>query len=557
MLSISQMVCFSRLLCFTRFSILVTNCAINRAGSRYFRKRKLRAYMKVRTFLCEREVVDIDYEMSQDGRLFVIDTDTEEIVFYIDAATAKYLLSKYKIGSISLKHEVKELRIERVNVNDLGPSGEYKAFKENLPKPNWQDYKDVLQRNGITKLYHFTDRRNLESIVEEGGLVSWADACDRNIDIAAPGGSDTSHSLDKRMGLEHYVRLSFVHDHPMMHVAMTDGRIEDPVILEIDPQVVYLANTKFSDRNAARTSAGVKVGDSVSDLRNLRFNLFNKRYFDLDADEKPYYQAEVLVCHEVPLCYIRNITSVYHGYINRNLLITPEEKEAEAERFRKEIETEIEAETQLLRKEIEEWAVAVRRAYLDSIRFGLAIGGNTNKLYDKVIVRPGESVRFYWEANADVKVSIFEEDEILGLFPSTLFDGEKSCGSYELKPSIASTYYMCVTPIGGEALRKKLTVEVREPAILVDFAVDHESAGPDDEVFVSWIVRNADSVELIGVGRQNLSGSMQTKIRRNTQFKLVVKDCFGSREYTKDVRYVAPTLFGWLRIYFRRLFGSK
>lgn len=423
----------------------------------------------------------------------------------------------------------------------------------NLRKPNWQDYKDVLQKNGITKLYHFTDRRNLESIVRHGGLVSWADACDHDIDIAAPGGSDASHSLDKRMGLEYYVRLSFAQDHPMMHVAMNDGRIEDPVILEIDPQVAYLANTKFSDRNAARTSAGVKVGDSVSDLRNLRFNLFNKRYFDLDADDKPYYQAEVLVCHEVPLCYIRNITSVYHGYIDRSLLMTPEEKEAEAERRRKEKE----AEAERLRKEQEERAAAKRRAYLNSIRFGLSIGGNTNKLYDKVMVRPGESVRLYWEANADVKVSICEEDDLPFSSPSTLFDGEQSSGSYELKPSKTSTYYMDVTPIGGEAMRKELTVEVREPAILVDFAVDHESAGPDDEVFVSWIVRNADSVELIGMGRQNLSGSMLTKIRRDTQFKLVVKDCFGSREYTKAVRYVAPSLFGWLRIYFRHLFGSK
>lgn len=314
--------------------------------------------------------------------------------------------------------------------------------------------------------------------------------------------------------------------------------------------MAYLDNTKFSDRNAARTSAGVKVGDSVSDLRNLRFNLFNKRYFDLDADEKPYFQAEVLVCHEVPLCYIRNITSVYHGYIDRRLLMTPEEKEAEAERRRKEQE----AKAERLRKEQEERAAAKRRAYLDSIRFGLAIGGNTNKLYDKVIVRPGESVRFYWEANDDVEVFIRKED---GLLPSTLFDGEQSCGSYELNPSITSTYYMCVTPIDGDTIRKDLTVEVREPAILVDFAVDHESAGPDDEVFVSWIVRNADSVELIGMGRQNLSGSMLTKIRRDTQFKLVVKDGFGSRQYTKSVRYVAPTIFGWIRIYFRRLFGSN
>ncbi len=251
--------------------------------------------------------------------------------------------------------------------------------------------------------------------------------------------------------------------------------------------------------------------------------------------------------------------------------MTPEEKDAEVERLRREREAEAErlrrervaeaerlrrereAEAIRLRREREERAAAKRRAYLDSIRFGLAVGGNTNKLSDKVMVKPGESVRFYWEANDSVEVSIYEE----AIPPSSLFDGEQSRGSYELKPSGTSTYCMEVTPIDGEPIRKELTVEVREPAHVVDFSVDHESAGPDDEIFVSWIVRNANSVELIGSGRQNLCGSMRTKIRRDTQFKLVVKDCFGSREYTKTVRYVSPSFLGWLRIHFRRMFGSK
>ncbi len=536
-------------------------------------------------FLHLHKVDDIYYKMLQDGRLTVIDADTDQPVCYIEPATAKWLLSEYMIGSEEFQNEVNKLSVSLSWKSDgagYRTASNWTALKDNVRKPNWQDYKDILRNNGITKLYHFTDRRNLKSIVEHGGLVSWGDACDRDMSIAAPGGSDTSHSLDRRMGLEYYVRLSFIPDHPMMHVAMNDGRIDDPVILEIDPQVAYLGGSKFSDRNAARASAGVKVGDSLSDLRNLRFNLFNKSYFDLDSDEKPYYQAEVLVFHEVPLCYIRNITSVYHGYIDRDKLMTPEEKEAEAERLRREREAEAErlrrereAEAERLRREREaeakrlrrervaeairlirereERAAAKRRAYLDSIRFGLAVGGNTNKLSDKVMVKPGESVRFYWEANDSVEVSINEEAIPL----SSLFNGEQSCGSYELKPSGTSTYCMEVTPIDGEPIRKELTVEVREPAHVVDFSVDHESAGPDDEIFVSWIVRNANSVELIGSGRQNLCGSMRTKIRRDTQFKLVVKDCFGSREYAKTVRYVSPSILGWLRIYFRCMFGSK
>lgn len=42
-------------------------------------------------------------------------------------------------------------------------------------KQNWQEYKAILDRYGITKLYHFTDRNNLESIIRNGGLYSWSD----------------------------------------------------------------------------------------------------------------------------------------------------------------------------------------------------------------------------------------------------------------------------------------------------------------------------------------------------------------------------------------------
>ncbi len=102
-------------------------------------------------------------------------------------------------------------------------------------KNNYQEYKEILERNGIKKLYHFTDRDNLESIIRNGGLYSWADCENKSIDIKKPGGSDMSRQLDVRDGLQNYVRVSFVTQHPMMYVAMNDGRISNPVILEIDP----------------------------------------------------------------------------------------------------------------------------------------------------------------------------------------------------------------------------------------------------------------------------------------------------------------------------------
>ena len=174
-------------------------------------------------------------------------------------------------------------------------------------KSNWQEFQAVLEQNRITKLYHFTDRDNLESIIKHGGLYSWADCEEKGIKIAKPGGSSQSRSLDRRDGLEHYVRLSFAYDHPMQYVAMNDGRISNPVVLEIDLETAFWDDSLYADRNA--TKNGANVGGSLDDLKVVRFGLFNRlrRYFDMSEEAKTHYQAEVLVKNFIPLKYITNI----------------------------------------------------------------------------------------------------------------------------------------------------------------------------------------------------------------------------------------------------------
>lgn len=173
-------------------------------------------------------------------------------------------------------------------------------------KNNHQQYKEILERNGIKKLYHFTDRDNLESIIRNGGLYSWADCESKSIDIKKSGGSDMSRQLDFRDGLQHYVRVSFVTQHPMMFVAMNDGRISNPVILEIDPQVIWWEGTRYADRNATKT--GANVGENLDDFEAIHFNAVKaNKHFDLDIDEQPFFQAEVLVKNHIPLKYITNI----------------------------------------------------------------------------------------------------------------------------------------------------------------------------------------------------------------------------------------------------------
>ena len=173
-------------------------------------------------------------------------------------------------------------------------------------KADWQKYLQILEQGNVTKLYHFTDRDNLESIIKNGGIYSWADCRDKGISISKPGGGDLSRSLDQRDNLEYYVRLSFVKDHPMMFVAMNEGRITNPVVLEINIETALWKDTMYADRNM--TKNGANVGGSINNLKDIHFELFKGQgYFDMDDDDKMYFKAEVLVKNYIPLKYITNI----------------------------------------------------------------------------------------------------------------------------------------------------------------------------------------------------------------------------------------------------------
>ena len=173
-------------------------------------------------------------------------------------------------------------------------------------KSNWQEFKAVLDEHKIVKLYHFTDRDNLESIIKNGGLYSWGDCEDKGIKIAKPGGGLLSRDLDRRDNLQHYVRVSFTTQYPMMYEAMKDGRLSNPVILEIDPEVIYWKDSKYANINATRT--GCHKGGTIDDFKLIHFRTVKARnHFDFSEEEKPYYQAEVLIKNFIPLEYIKNI----------------------------------------------------------------------------------------------------------------------------------------------------------------------------------------------------------------------------------------------------------
>lgn len=196
-----------------------------------------------------------------------------------------------------------------------------KAEKENKLKAlltkkfNWRDFQKILQQNGIAGFYHFTDRSNLKSIKDNGGLFSWY-YCDLNrIEIPMPGGSLGSRQNDTINGKKDFVRVAFNKEHPMLFIAQRDGRISRPVWLDIDIEVAYFEHTEFSDKNAAAFSSYTPIiGKETQHLSNIRFDILKKaervKHYNLLDNEKPYNQAEVLVKTWIPIEYIKNIESL-------------------------------------------------------------------------------------------------------------------------------------------------------------------------------------------------------------------------------------------------------
>ncbi len=90
----------------------------------------------------------------------------------------------------------------------------------------------------------------------------------------------------------------------MFYIARRDGRLKNPRILEIDPEVIFWEETLFSDGNATANRA--LVGGSLSDFRNIRFDILSQSEWTSEQ-EKYYWQAEVLVKEYIPIKFIRNL----------------------------------------------------------------------------------------------------------------------------------------------------------------------------------------------------------------------------------------------------------
>jgi len=163
--------------------------------------------------------------------------------------------------------------------------------------------KETLKHFGITSIWHFTDRSNLESI-QKHGLLSLAVLNRKGIDVSCYGADELSHSLDRFKGIDRYVHLSITKSHPMQYIKTRNGDIPDPIWLEIDVSVLFENRSLCCDGIANASSAechDIEKLDEVIDLNEL---IYGRDY------RNPVKKAQLLVLNKI---YASKIKGVHNG----------------------------------------------------------------------------------------------------------------------------------------------------------------------------------------------------------------------------------------------------
>jgi hypothetical protein len=125
-------------------------------------------------------------------------------------------------------------------------------------------------------------------------------------DKVAAGGDANSQASDHASGTDEYVCLCFTSNHPMCHVAVNEGRIVDPIYLQIDPEIIKVNGVMIT--SAPSNQKGVERIVAAEALDGLDLDVLYTwmewKQPEIHARLSVAEKYEILVPKEVPIKYI-------------------------------------------------------------------------------------------------------------------------------------------------------------------------------------------------------------------------------------------------------------
>ena len=167
---------------------------------------------------------------------------------------------------------------------------------------------NLLKKYNCDTLYHFTERKNVESIKNNGGLFSLEKINAMQLKDVSYISNEWSQDADRFKGIDSYVHLCFSQgEHPMAFNAIENGK--DIVWIKINSEVLNFDGVLYT--NDIANKSGVIPLDNEAAKENLDIEgIFKFLPFTEEGNwerKVATYKYEILIPNFVPLSYIRNL----------------------------------------------------------------------------------------------------------------------------------------------------------------------------------------------------------------------------------------------------------
>ena len=107
-----------------------------------------------------------------------------------------------------------------------------------------EQFIELMKAHRVDSFFHFTDTRNLDSI-RRHGLLSMKELKAAGIKPIT-GGNDWSLEADAHAGMDAFVHLCFVPDHPMEYIARKEKRIEQSKFIRVSPEILRIDGVRLT-----------------------------------------------------------------------------------------------------------------------------------------------------------------------------------------------------------------------------------------------------------------------------------------------------------------------
>lgn len=162
---------------------------------------------------------------------------------------------------------------------------------------SWGRRAEGLFNRGVVFLYHFTHIANISGVIQQGGLLSWAEQERRDALAVRPGGNADSRSLARRSGDDDRISLSVAPNTPMFSLRMRDDA--QHVVLIVNPAAADAPGVLFTSTNA--TANAHWRAEPPKGFAAINFKNATGPVDWTDPEWKRAVQAEILVPVHIPL----------------------------------------------------------------------------------------------------------------------------------------------------------------------------------------------------------------------------------------------------------------